>query len=515
MTVVSVGSPADMPVVKVAVRRPAALVVAAATAVMASVGGCSSNPATPGQPQTPVAASTPAPGEASGGTLAERDGPVTLTPGWTTTLRAVDIPYPAPGGIVFHSLTPEGTFEVVSLDPESGAVQWSAPASPSTVPPGVDIGVVVLNDRRVVAWLEPNGPLETGAVSLVAADPETGRRLWSYGDGGLRLTSYPHACRGWAAICLNYGSGQGTTFVVLDGSTGEVLESDTAQTDRDSLRKLASGLYEDGSNLVAVDDADQVRWERPFSDVYGGADVDPDYGWEIQLRDGVYAGTIGVVEPQSDAGRLLPGRTTVELAGFSALAGFAASDGQTLWARPDASTFCGALDFDADHPVRCVATGLVVNDRVNPAQVINLDVTLEGFDLATGETTWAWHAGAVRGLVIPPSSDGAGRDILRLDETRYLVDVGDAVMTVDLDRGEGPGAATDVGWCENDTEVEVAFRVAGFQTSGYSSDRWYPCTIDGVEADIPGTVPDFGGAEENGYYVWTDAAGTVRGARIG
>jgi hypothetical protein len=84
-------------------------------------------------------------------------------------LRAVEPPHAATEAIVFHSFTDSRTFEVVSLDPRDGKVLWRAAASPSGVATGVGLYLNVLDDDRVVVWMEPSAIATEGTEKTVSA----------------------------------------------------------------------------------------------------------------------------------------------------------------------------------------------------------------------------------------------------------------------------------------------------------------------------------------------------------
>jgi len=118
-----------------------------------------------------------------------------------------------------------------------------------------------------------------------------------------------------------------------------------------------------------------------------------------------------------------------------------------------------------------------------------VEVTLEGFDVRSGRTTWTWHAGVVEGLVVGGPADGRDADVLRLDDVRYLVRSGGRATLLDLDRGPVPGTPPAVGWCKADDNVDPGFRVSGYDAAdGYRASGWHPCSADGPVA-LPSSVP--------------------------
>lgn len=438
--------------------------------------------------------------------------PATVEATWTSRVRAVEPPRAAAGAAVFHSLTSSGTFQVVSLDPRDGKVLWNSAASPSGVAPGVGLRLVLLDDKRVVVWMEPSAVATAGTVSIVAADAATGQRLWAYGDGALRLSSSPEACLDGHAICLTTRRPGITGYlrIVLDGKTGRPL----TQTDltAESSRAVGENLHDDSTGLTAYTDEGEVRWSKPYSVVFPGLNVNADYGWDVELKDGTYVATFGYV-PDDPPGRSETAtRAPLDATRFGATGAFDAATGESRWVRPDASLFCGVLSFDIDHPVRCVSKGTVTFGGDQP-EVSGVDVTLEGFDRQSGKTTWTWHAGEIPGFVVP-SEDPSSQDVRRVDDTHYVVRTAGRTALLDLDHGPTPEAAPAAQWCFKDSTADPSFRISGYeQASGYATSGWYPCTDNGA-TDVPASTPDFAGARIDDIYVWQDENGIVRAGRL-
>jgi len=440
-----------------------------------------------------------------------RSGSPQIRPTWSSTLRAVEPPKAANGSVVFHSLTDQGTFEVVGLDPKNGQVRWSAAASPSHVAPGVVISSLLVDDDRTVVWLEPSGDLSSGLVSVVAADARTGERRWRLGPDWA-ATTFPWKCRD-DVICLTAYISDTTYLVAFDARTGTIRD----QT------PLKSGGREIGDNLLDVDTGltsatgnGDLGWSKSYSAIFNGLDVSPDYGWEVRLKKDIYLATLGYTpDPDTARAQRLSLPFDIDLAKLGASAAFSAVSGQTLWVRPDATFFCGTIQFDEDHPTRCALKGTA---HVDSTQVNTdaADVTVEGFDAHSGETTWSWHAGNVPDLVSGQSSaDGSARDVLRVDDARYVVRSGNAVTVLDLDRGIVDGSAPPaVGWCFLDESATVSFAIDGYdQAFDRATASWYPCSSTGA-VETPGSAPRFAGAGFGKNYVWQDQEGHVRGAEV-
>jgi outer membrane protein assembly factor BamB len=311
---------------------------------------------------------------------------------WTAKLKAASDPKQADQGFALISLATNRLPEVVVLAADTGRVRWRAPASPSLVATGIGMTVTVAASGRIVVWMKPSGDYRAGMVDVVAADAMTGRRLWSVGRYG--VTTNPLLCRAGKGICFTAylgvpGNDPGST-IQLDARTGRVL-LERRLHGAESNRAIGEQLHDTGGTLTRVNSQGVELWRKSTSEIFGGLPASPDNGWNIQRADGRYIAALGTAPPI---------RTVGQLADLSATAGFDAATGKTLWVEPHTDLSCGVLQFDVHHPVRCRQRGVEKIDRGGKPQFRGLDVTVEGFDPATGKVTWRWRAGAVEALVL-------------------------------------------------------------------------------------------------------------------
>jgi outer membrane protein assembly factor BamB len=431
---------------------------------------------------------------------------------WESDLTAVEKPLATASGFAFHTYTDAAGFEAVNLDAATGAVRWRAPASPSIIAGGSGVKLEVVASGALVVWMRPGIAYDAGVVTLVAADEATGKEVWAFGDGRLRIQSAPAPCRDGKALCFvgERRAGRPSSFMVLEAATGELL-LDRPLGGAASFRALEELLRDDGTNLVGVTEEGEQLWARPYASVYGGADVSPDEGWNFGLRDGRFVGSLGY--PSALVAPLTVGRAySVDLTRLGATAAFDARTGATRWVKPDASVQCGAFEFDVAHPMWCVQKGTwtaTATDatHLGPATYAGLDITLEGFDPATGRPTWSWHAGAEEGL-------RTGDDVLRLDDTTYAVRAGGRSFVLDLDRGAQEREPPSVGWCFRDEVVEPPKQRQVRGVEGYRMETWYACAAGGKAVDVPATAPAFVGTPVRGVLAWPDENGAVRGSRV-
>lgn len=467
--------------------------IAVAVAI-ASVAACSGGDTPSAANQPPSAANEPAaPG-------------LKVSPAWSTELRAMQVPLATDSGFAFYRFTPQRAFQVVSIDAETGEVRWSATASPSQIVGGEGLELAVSADKSRVIWMKPSKKYTDGLVSLTASDEETGKVAWSFGDGRLEVDSTPSLCRDDDAVCVigRRKPGDRTSLMVLDADDGKLLQNRPLSAAED-FREVSDGLRDDGKRLVAVNQAGRQLWAKKYSDLFDGADVAPDFGWDIQLQQGTYVGSLGYRDASGDE------EGTVDLRRTGDTAGISAKTGKTLWVRHGATVQCGPLQFLVDHPVRCSYKGSIVSEN-GAEDYEGLQVTVEGFDVVTGKATWTWKAGNV------PALYEGGPGVTRIGTAQYAIKT--AKGTTILDADEGPvdtvkGAGLD-GWCNaSNTAVPRADRqIAVFGEQGYTTNGWFPCRTNGQTLKQPPSAATFAVSVVGGIAVWTDKDGQVQGSKL-
>ncbi|WP_157518488.1 hypothetical protein [Herbidospora mongoliensis] len=430
---------------------------------------------------------------------------------WEQRIQAVEQPVAADRAIVFHALGENGQLQVVSLDPATGEILWTSPASPSEVAPERGVRVLTLEKPSLVVWMQPGDYMPSGDVALVAADAWTGKIIWRFGNRWLRVTAPPATCHENRVICLT-GSLAGPRYgmIMIDAATGRMLLSNTSD-DRKSVREIAERLRDSGTALERLNEDGSVRWSRPYAALFGERQVSPEQGWTFALHHGTYVGSFGMVRPLSTSDR---GRVSRSLDDRFVTAGIDADTGRTLWTKSGMSVICGDLEFDVDHPVRCRQQGKAVWVEGRLADLVRPSVILEGFDLVSGHATWRWRLGAVAGLMfVSGKATGDYRDVLRIDRTKYAIESGDQRFLLDMDKGPLVDSPPEVGWCRIESEVNLLFQIRALDTSMYTKRNWYPCTSSGLEKRTPSSAPAFAGARTSGVFVWLGRDGSVRAAR--
>jgi hypothetical protein len=469
--------------------------LAALTAVLIlSLTACTSDKDHPPQPPASAAPSQPA-------------------PAWATKVHSMQLPLSTKTGFAFYAFTAAKTFEVVSLDGETGRVRWRSPASPSSIVGGIVMSVNISPDKSRVIWLRPGRSKSAGEVTLAAADEASGSIAWTFGDGRLNLDTFPYACDNDRAICLlgRRTAGSAITEMSLDIQSGKLL-ADRKLTSVETLREVGEGLREDGPNLIAVSAAHKQLWSRNTYQAFGKVVVNPDYGWNFKQKNGIWVGSLGYLSAEHVVELDRGTKFSVNLAREWATAGLDAKTGRTIWTKPTTKVGCGSIEFDIDHPVVCAYKGTKmvtgIGDHRANVTYKGLDVTVQGIDITTGKATWSWHAGAIQGLY-------DGKNVVRLDDSHYAVPVKGKTRLLGLDHGPSELTSAPVGWCDGSNGVlpSAEAKIVSYD-AGYRTAALYPCTSTNKPVDVAPNAPKFVGTPVNGVLAWADRDGNVRATRM-
>ena len=346
------------------------------TGLIAMVLGCASTTEIPPAAHVPIASSSP-----SGLSLIWRN----------RELRPVGQPI-AIGTVAVGIVTKDRKAFVVAIDAATGRTLWQQPLTPSRITPGEQISVTKLGNDKV-AYLRPV-VADTEDAKLVVADVQSGRDLAVSPD--VLFTSPPIVCANGKDVCAiiresPFRHAQRSQFR-LDVITGESLVENTRILPGTRLIN-DTGLIDLGDrpgNTLGLLRNGTVQWLTPSSAAFpSGFSSDFGWSWHQYTEQHVIVGSLYGEPTTSD------GESVRNLASGSAMAGLSERTGKVLW-RDSGSNFHCHLDTD-DHPVRCRERGMVLfQDSGDSTR--DFDVTVEGFDPATGKTTWSVPLGAAKAL---------------------------------------------------------------------------------------------------------------------
>ncbi len=378
-----------------------------------------------------------------------------LAVAWVNTeLRPIGQPVAVGSVVVGIVSTGNDKVFLVGLDPATGGKLWQKPITSSGVAPGVTLEPTKVGTDKV-AYFRPIDR-DSRNAELVIADARTGNDLAKAPKA--RFNSPPIVCDNGNGICTTWSTADGVRHGQLDIATGRyrvnkyVLPGGTRVLSLSGLLDL--GLPPDGMLTVLRDGEPQwltavgLAFPPGFSSRNGWA-------WHLFAEQHVLAGSVGGKATVTGWGYVLDLQDTSTTAGLSELTG------EVLWS-DRGSTFDCHLG-KSDYAVRCRVHGTVrwhdgssvsYRSLVSYAPSVSyegLDVTVEGFDVTTGITTWAVPMGAAQTLVMGrryPAIAGATAVIVNATAGPVLLD-----YVTGETKAPAPGATF---WCMTRTEYEVS-----------------------------------------------------------
>ena len=407
---------------------------------------------------------------------ARRPSPPALTEAWRQIgIRPIGQPVLVGDTIVGYS-TVDRDLYIYGVAVADGAIRWRQLATPSDVVSGVPVTPSAFDGR--VAYFRPAaaGGLE---ARLVVAAPETGHDLL-VSDPAL-FTSHPRRCDDKKDVCVNARDGRSTVSRRFSVDAGGPVANPGATPA--GSRWLAEDLLDAGGRrpeTLAGFQAGAVRWRSPLSRHFTAGST-TDRGWHFVLyrSAGVHVGSVGRPPDEDDGSSVVFDLSKDSTAAIDAASGSSAwrSEGSSFLCRSKIDVPRRADDRWEAWPVQCRYRGTSRYNRgTNISSYEGLDVTVEGFDVATGRTTWSVPLGAATGLV----GDEAQATVV--SEVQVLVRGGAGPVIIDVATGATRAPAVDeTFWCEKNAWFE--YRV-GRQYPDVFVDTWRggtlfePCTAD-------------------------------------
>ncbi len=284
----------------------------------------------------------------------------------------------------------------------------------------------------------------TASVTVERPDLRTGEDVWV--TEPLDVTSGPEPCADGSrgTLCVTTSDDSATRHrIAIDVETGTTTRVPPPAAD---VRRSVDGvelsdLRVNGEETIALLDGGQVVWTALVDDVLGPR-VTPQFrGWWVHDVDaGLFVGTLGRFErPDKE----------VDLTTFRMVA-LDDATGAVAWTDEGSTPACVdrlavprallAPAAPAGPSLRCRSTGRAqfARDVEDEATFTDLDVVLEHFDPATGETDWELDLGARpslplrnRGVDLRGVGAVAGprTSVLPVDGTPTLVDLVDGTTS--------------------------------------------------------------------------------------
>jgi hypothetical protein len=405
---------------------------------------------------------------------------------------------------------------VVAIDPATGNERWRQQTAPSVIAREVELRAVPISGAAV-AYLRPKsqafGARATGGYAeLVIADARTGQDLAE--SPPAVFGSLPYPCGNARDACsVSRAVHQSSAHHHrLEVATGAWLEQ------REELPQQARML--DGDGLLDLgdrpDDAlgwlrdGKLRWRAPVRAAFP-AGFSSDHGWEWSLYDAQRAivGSLGGAPVTSDGTRVY------DLSRTQATAGLSEDTGAVLWRDSGSFIGCHLGARSAGCPVRCRSRGVLSVSPDERGSVKDLEVTVEGFEPMTGETTWSVAMGPVEALAVPSQA------AIAVAGPAQVVVTGAAGPVV-LDYAVGSVTAPDPGetfWCMTTIHYELprerlssdgvlADTRTGGQFAAICDSQGRPSTL------LPGMTATLGASVQVGNYAVIAARHGYLGFRL-
>lgn len=306
-------------------------------------------------------------------------------------LRPIGQPKAIGGVAVGIASTSDRGLRLVGLDPATGRELWRQPITPSLATRGIAIAVDKVGDDKV-AYFRPADDYGYSA-ELIVADARTGNDLAKSPE--TVFSSPPSTCFGSTDVCAI--SRESRLFAPrqyrLEIASGRYLPNSDELPVWARLLTI-TGLYDLGDrpgNTLGLIRNGKLRWHTRVSEAFP-PDYSSDNGWTWHLftDQHVFAGSVY-------GESVTRGREDIRDLSHAATAGLSETTGKVLWRDLGSDFSCNFGNCDL--PVRCRRHGIATSKRDRPTSYEGLTVTIEGFNPATGQTTWSIALGADERLV--------------------------------------------------------------------------------------------------------------------
>lgn len=424
----------------------------------------------------------------------ERDD-TTVEPAWTLDLDLFTTAAVADGVAVALTTADGGRLEIVAVDAASGEELWTRPWSPGNVPVGFTLTAETFegsDGKSIAVFSEPAEDEElvrAGAESVIGVDLQSGEELFR--TDPVRLGTPIQACGDDLDACFDpVGSASSRRLDVTDGS-----QSDDPDGPPEGARSIGSaGLFSTNDRpgeKIGVRRDGKVLWSAAVEELFDTEGISTDTGWNLSHTEDpdVYIGWLRLPLGAEQSERQKAGASFTADAGGYMLAEFEGGTGKVLWRERGTMQSClgGTIRVEDELPrMRCRPTGTISygGDGTRDNSVQDAGLTMEGFDPATGETTWSLEvpedaaAEILLGEATRPVSDGA----------TVVIPTADGPQLVEIATGETAEVEeADVFACRTaarDVEYFRPWRGSGAELrTRYGTELFAPCHADGSAAD--------------------------------
>ena len=303
---------------------------------------------------------------------------------WTqNAAKPLGQPVAVGGTVVVYALH-GSALSIEALDAANGKIRWQQPAATGAAAAGIELVPAVSNGR--VVYLRPvQGSMVN--TSVVVADVLTGR------DTAVSQQNYPVGSRPVGCqdrVCFSVFSGTDQQAVVMDPATGAVSSAGAGTGGRTIGPYGLESVQQPGKPEQLTRSVDRsALWTTPIASIFRpGFSTNGGWVFHVLPKQNLLIGSVGAYDPDHPQPTDLELGTSLEMAGIDLSTGarrWLLSGGVDYQCMPQAAVVEGGPLVD----VRCRWGTDTVAHRVGNQLVLRTaSWSVEGFDPATGATTW-------------------------------------------------------------------------------------------------------------------------------
>jgi outer membrane protein assembly factor BamB len=418
--------------------------------------------------------------------------------GWSLTSTAVvGGPVLSDGKLLVVDVTNGHDLQLSALAPATGHVLWGTEISASYIPPVVLLDPAVVGGTALVL-VPADGDARDRNVNVEGIDVGSGDVKWQDKQTVI-VSDAPVTCDGGNDFCVAAFApkSSSTTLAIINPATGTIETTVTGPARNLGMAPLGSSIkgnlwstYSTAPSLVQLSPSGKVEWQQTVAEIFGGAQYNPNFGWDFAAGNNIDVGSVGYPET---GGKL-------SLGDFKTV-GISAANGDIKWSRPGFFMCGGTLQF-LSTAVTCDFSGTVTERK--PLQFSGLGLSFQGLDPVSGRVVWSEPVAdpkAVAEAVPQPFVDGH-HFVVQVSRRNWAV--------LDTEGGTtSPVGTGEAFWCEDQPGYKVTAPEGASDNGERSSEPVFSsCSATGAPAKgLPTSRPPAVGMDVDGLFIWLAPTG--------